>query len=135
MKVETVWQGKMKFTSRNEAGHRIEMDAATNVGGEDSAQRPKELLLDALAGCTAMDVISILRKMKAEPESLRIEVDADVAQTHPLVFTHIRLAYFVKGDVPEEKLQKAIKLSQENYCVVSAMLRKACDISYSTHFE
>lgn len=103
MQVNVSWQHKMAFQAISADQHRVNMDAVPGVGGENSAQRPKELLLSALAGCTGMDVIAILRKMQALPTHLQIVVDAESAEQHPLVFTHIHLTYKASRDVPEAK--------------------------------
>lgn len=129
------WHGKMKFTGTAGSGHSVTMDANASVGGEDSGIRPKELLLNGLAGCTAMDVISILRKMQAEPKSLRVEVDAELTDEHPIVITSFHMTYYVSGDVPEAKLKKAIDLSQNRYCGVSAMFRQFAEISFEYVYE
>lgn len=135
MNITVTWKGKMKFIGEDDAGHIVEMDAAASSGGEDSAQSPKRLVLDGLAGCTGMDVITILQKMRALPESLRIEVEAEQTETHPKVFSRIHVRYIVKGEVPEEKLKKAIELSQNKYCGVSEMLRKTAELTYEYVYE
>jgi putative redox protein len=135
MHVDLKWNEKMSFTATADSGHPVEMDAAPAAGGEDKAVRPKELVLQGLAGCTAMDVISILKKMQLTPESMRIEVDAPLSEEHPKVFTKIHLKYFVKGNIPEDRLKRAIELSQDLYCGVSAMLRKGCEVTYEYHHE
>lgn len=135
MHVDLVWNGKMNFTGKADSGHPVPMDTVAAVGGEDTAARPKELVLHGLAGCTGMDVISILRKMQALPESFRIEATADMTDEHPKVFTKIHLKYIVKGEVPEDRLKRAIELSQDQYCGVSAMLKKACEITYEYIYE
>lgn len=115
MNIKTVWQGKMKFESANEEDLTVVMDAKKAAGGEGQGQSPKKLVLSGLAGCTGMDVISILEKMRAMPESFHIEVKAELTEEHPKIFKKIHIKYIVKGDVPEDKLEKAIKLSQERY--------------------
>ena len=135
MNIKTVWQGKMKFASSNEDGLTLVMDAKKAVGGEGHGQSPKQLVLSGLAGCTGMDVISILEKMRAMPKSFRIEVEAEQTEEHPKIFKKIHLKYIVKGDVPEDKLGKAIKLSQERYCGVSEMLRKSAELTYEYVYE
>jgi len=128
--VNTKWEGKMKFDTEV-SGHHIKLDAATEVGGENAGPRPKELMLSALAGCTGMDVVSILKKMKVEPEYFNISIDADLTEEHPKVYSKIHIIYEFKGDGLEiDKLQKAIELSQEKYCGVSAMYKKAMELSY-----
>jgi putative redox protein len=128
--VNTSWVGKMKFDSEV-SGHHIILDAAEEVGGENAGPRPKELMLSALAGCTGMDVVSILKKMKMELDAFDIKIEADLTEEHPKVYSKMHIIYQFKGkDLDMEKLQKAIRLSQENYCGVSAMYRKAMEVSY-----
>ena len=128
--VNTSWVGKMKFDSEV-SGHHIILDAAEEVGGENAGPRPKELMLSALEGCTGMDVVSILKKMKVELDAFDIKIEADLTEEHPKVYSKMHIIYQFKGkDLDMEKLQKAIRLSQENYCGVSAMYRKAMEVSY-----
>lgn len=108
----------MRFVGHGESGHEVVMDAASKVGGKDSAARPLEVMLCALGGCTGMDVISILRKMKTEPASLRIEIEDERASDYPKVITELHLIYSVTGEVPVENLKKAIDLSLAKYCPI-----------------
>lgn len=117
-------------------GFDIPIDADASVGGQDRGPKPKGLVLTSLAGCTGMDVISILRKMKIEPESFSVEVEAGVTDEHPKVFDGIRIIYRVKGkNIPRDKVERAVELSQDKYCGVSAMLKKASDIEYEIVIE
>lgn len=128
----------MRFVGRgaNEAPEAVAiMDAPEVVGGENRGFRPKELLLNGLAGCTGMDVLSILRKMRCEPEAFRVEVSAQETEEHPKVFTAFHIRYIVSGDVPTDKLEKAISLSQERYCGVSTMYRRFADVSHEYLYE
>ena len=128
--VKTSWKGNMKFDS-NVNGHSVLMDAVPDVGGEDLGPRPKQLLLSALAGCTGMDVISILNKMRVEPDALTIDITADVTDEHPKQYSAMHIVYNFKGKgLDPEKLKKAVDLSQERYCGVSAMFRKAMELSF-----
>ena len=112
-------------------GHKIVMDAGPEVGGKDMGVRPKPLLLAGLIGCTGMDVSSILKKMKVEYDSLDISVSADSTEDHPKVYENIHLVFHFKGEnLPLDKLQRAAELSQEKYCGVSAMLKKATVVTY-----
>jgi|UniRef100_A0A7V3VSD5 putative redox protein len=129
------WNGKMKFTAHTPSGHDVVLDSDQDVGGEDTAPRPMEVLLAALAGCTAMDVISILEKMKSSPEKFRIDIDYTKAKEHPKVYTSIHLKYVFSRNVPKENAEKAVNLSQTKYCSASAMLKKAADITYELIFE
>jgi len=131
MKAKVTLSGGMQFVGSAESGHAVLMDAAPEVGGTDSAPRPMELLLIGLGGCTGMDVASILRKMRVGWERFEILLEAERATEHPKVFTKIHLVYRIWGDeIPEDKLKKAIDLSQERYCSVSAMLNKTAEITY-----
>lgn len=122
--------GNMAF-EMNLDGHTLITDASKEIGGEDLGPRPKALLLSGLIGCTGIDVVSILNKMKVEPDSFSIEVEAEESEDHPKVYTKIHLIYKFKGNnLPKDKLERAVSLSQEKYCGVSAMLEKAAPITY-----
>jgi len=125
----------MKFAGRGESRHPVVMDSSPQVGGEDSAARPVEVMLCSLGGCTGMDVISILRKMKTEPEAFQIEIETERDSDYPKVFRAIHLSYIVKGDVPEENLKKAIDLSLEKYCPIANTLSGVTKITYSYRIE
>lgn len=128
--VNTVWGGDMKFDA-TVSGHKVSMDALPEVGGQNSGPRPKELMLASLAGCTGMDVISILKKMKVNVESFNINIEADLTEEHPRHYSKMHVIYLFKGENLEfEKLKKAVDLSQERYCGVSAAYRKAMELSY-----
>jgi putative redox protein len=129
------WQGKMAFLGRGDHGVSVALDAPAAVGGEGNGFRPKELLLSGLAGCTAMDVVSILRKMKCEPEAFRVEVIAEESAEHPKVFTAFHIKYCISGEVPADKLEKAITLSQDRYCGVTAMYRSFAPVSHEVVLE
>ena len=112
-------------------GHKFIVDTDEEFGGRNLGPRPKQLLLAGLIGCTGMDVVSILRKMQVNFDDLEIKVEADNASEHPKVYQNIHLTYIVKGkDIPEDKVKKAVALSQEKYCPVSAMLKKATPVTY-----
>ena len=128
--VNTSWQGNMKFDAVV-SGHHVIMDALPVVGGNDEGARPKELMLAALAGCTGMDMVSILKKMRVEPEFFNIRVEAEMTEEHPKHYTSMHIIYEFKGEnLDMEKLQKAIKLSQDQYCGVSASYRKGMEITF-----
>ncbi len=128
--VTTAWKGKMKFDSFV-TGHHIIIDASAEVGGENAGPRPKELMLTALAGCTGMDVVSILEKMRVELDGLDVNIEADLTDEHPKHYTSMHIIYQFKGkDLPMDKLQKAIDLSQERYCGVSFMYKQFAKITH-----
>jgi len=125
----------MRFIGRGKDGHEVAMDASLRGGGADSASRPIDVLLFALGGCSGMDVMTILRKMKTEPDSLRIEIDGERAEEHPRPFTKIHLTYVVGGDVPEENVKRAIGLSLEKYCPVASTLAGVAEITSEIRIE
>lgn len=120
---------KMAFEA-NVNGHKIILDAAEPVGGENRGPRPKPLMLTALAGCTGMDVVSILKKMRVEFEDFNVTVEGDLTEEHPKQYYKMNVIYEFKGkDLPLEKLKKAVSLSEENYCGVSALYKKAIELT------
>lgn len=114
----------------NVNGHKIILDAAEQVGGENRGPRPKPLMLTALAGCTGMDVVSILKKMRVEFDDFNVTVEGDLTEEHPKQYYKMNVIYEFKGkDLPLEKLKKAVSLSEENYCGVSALYKKAIELT------
>lgn len=133
--VVTAWKGNMQFEA-NVSGHSIMMDALQAVGGEDKGARPKELMLASLAGCTGMDVVSILKKMRVQFEGLEIIVEGDVTEEHPKHYQRMHIIYVFKGkDLPPDQLKKAIELSQDRYCGVSAVYKKTMEVSYEVRIS
>ncbi|MBU1048698.1 OsmC family protein [Candidatus Bipolaricaulota bacterium] len=124
--------GGMAFVGKVASGHDVRMDAGESSGGMDTAARPVEVLLSSLGGCTGMDVVSILRKMKTEPNALQIEIQDERAPEYPKVITKIHLVYKVTGDVPEENLTKAIEMSLAKYCPIANTLGGVAKISYES---
>jgi putative redox protein len=122
------WQGEMAFEA-DVNGHKIMLDAAAESGGSDKGPRPKPLMLVALAGCTGMDVVSILKKMRVEFDSLRVWVEAEQTEEHPKHYSSMKIIYEFKGkELPLDKLEKAVNLSEERYCGVSAVYKKAMEV-------
>lgn len=119
----------MRFDTKIDA-HTVPMDSHGPIGG-DSAPTPKELLLAAVCGCTAMDVISLMRKYKQEVKTFAIEGTADQTEHHPKIFKQVKLTYRFTGNIDAAKAHEAVHLSQSLYCGVSAMISKAVPISYS----
>ncbi|OOC42634.1 OsmC family protein [Thermosipho sp. 1074] len=139
-KAEMNFYNGMLFYSKTTSGHDLILDASENVGGKDAGARPKELILYSLMGCTGMDVVSLLRKMRVidQMESFKLEVDYENASEHPKVYTKIHLKYIFKfnGEPPKEKVEKAVNLSQDRYCAVSAMLKKVIpEFTYEIVYE
>ena len=127
--VSVSWMDKMAFETEIN-GHRIVMDATETVGGENKGPRPKPFMLAALGGCTAMDVISILKKMRVEVEDFKVHVSGNLTEEHPKHFYQMHVVYEFKGkNLPMDKLETAVNLSEERYCGVSANYRKAMEIT------
>jgi putative redox protein len=128
------WTGGLAFSAVSGSGGTATMDATPEHGGRGPS--PMETLLAALAGCTAMDVVSILEKMRAPLEGLEVRVSGERAETHPRVFTRITVEYVLTGaGLAAEQVERAVDLSQTRYCSVSAMLRRAADLTYSWRIE
>ena len=127
--IDVAWNKKMSFkTSLN--GHEIIIDAEKKVGGEDKGPPPKPLMLLSLGGCTAMDVISILKKMRVKVEDFHVKVEGELTEEHPKHYYKMHVIYEFKGkDLPMDKIEKAVKLSEYRYCGVSATYRKAMELT------
>ncbi|MCK5821150.1 MAG: OsmC family protein [Bacteroidales bacterium] len=116
------WKQNMAFEAKID-GHSLIIDATEKVGGQNLGPTPKPLLMASLGGCTAMDVISLAKKMRQKVESFDVEMEADLTEEHPMRYTDIKLIYKFKGeDLDRVKLEKAVSLSQNRYCGVSATL-------------
>ncbi|MFB6320020.1 OsmC family protein [Saccharicrinis sp. FJH54] len=122
------WDEGMSFTTDLD-GHKLTLDASPEVGGQDKGPRPKKLMLVSLAGCTGMDVVSILKKMRVEYDSLNIKVEGESTEEHPKYYKSMKVIYEFKGnDLPLDKLQKAVNLSSEKYCGVQALYKMAIPV-------
>ena len=129
MQAKVTWQENMIFSGIADSGHSIQLDAHQKVGGEGKGIVPMELVAISLAGCTAMDVISILRKKRQDITNFEVHVDTPRAEEHPKVFTHATIEYLVTGHGVEEKaVVRAIELTSQSYCPVQAMLGKVMPI-------
>jgi putative redox protein len=127
--------GGMAFDATLPGGHALTLDAAEEHGGRNSGPLPIDVLLASLGGCTAMDVISILRKMKQPVEGYRLLVEGQRATEHPRVYTHITVTHILTGDIDEERLAHAIQLSDEKYFSVGAMLAHTATIETTYRIE
>jgi len=127
--INVKWKDKMSFEAEVN-GHKIILDAVENVGGEDKGPRPKPFMMVALAGCTGMDVVSILKKMRVELDGFNVKVDGDLTEEHPKHFYKMHVTYEFWGkDLPMAKLEKAINLSEDRYCGVSATYKDVMEIT------
>jgi len=127
--IKTEWKGDMAFEA-DVNGHKVLMDALMDEGGHNLGPGPKKLMLVALSGCTGMDVVSILKKMRVKLEKCSIEVQGDVTSENPKQYSKMHIIYeFTGKNLPLNKLQKAVHMSEEIYCGVGALYRKAIEIS------
>jgi putative redox protein len=133
--IETMWMGKMQFNSLVN-GHTIVMDAPEKAGGEDLGPVPKPFILTALSGCTGMDVVAILRKDKKEATEYSMKVIGELSRHAPLEYVAIHIIFDFKGlDENTEASINAVNISQEKYCGVSSMLKKALPITWEIHYN
>ncbi len=127
--IKTEWKGNLAFEA-DVNGHKVLMDATAEAGGENSGPSPKKLQLVALSGCTGMDVVSLLKKMRVDIEKCNIEVQGDVTEEHPKQYSKMHVIYeFTGKNLPLDKLEKAVSMSEEKYCGVGAMYRKAIEVT------
>jgi putative redox protein len=129
--INLAWKKGMAFETEL-YGHKLTIDADQVNGGNDLGPRPKSLMLVALAGCTGMDIVSMLAKMRVELTDLNVKADGEVTEEHPKHFTSMHITYEFWGkDLPMDKLEKAVSLSDERYCGVSATLKKGIPVTHS----
>lgn len=125
-KVTTVWTQKEQFESNNPSNHKLTMFSVADEENKDTVGfGPKALMLSSLAGCSALDVISLLKKMRAEVEDFKIEITAELTEEHPKFYNKVKVDYhFTGSDLQSEKIQKAVNLSVTKYCGVMEMFRQ-----------
>ncbi len=125
------WKEGMAFEA-DVFGYKLMLDAAEDADGRALGARPKALMMVALAGCTGMDVVSILEKMRVKIDDFNVKVSGELTEEHPKHFINMHITYEFWGkDLPEEKLEKAINLSDERYCGVSAVYKKVMPVTHS----
>jgi len=126
--VDMSWIDKIAFEADMD-GHKVTIDASEEVGGSNLGPRPKKLMLTALAGCTGIDVVLILKKMKVVPEAFNVIVEGELTDEHPKYYKKVKVIYQFKGkDLPMSKLEKAVNLSETKYCGVSAVYKEAMEM-------
>ncbi len=120
----------ISFAAKAGTGHWVAMDGPAEHGGSNGASKPLELFLMGLAGCSGMDVVSILSRMRVDLQDFRMEVKAPRTEEHPKVFTRVEIIYHLYGDVTEAQAEKAVNLSQDKFCSASAMLKPGVPIEH-----
>jgi len=135
-KVTTVWKGDMKFDSDNPSGLHLTIDASPTDGGKGEGLRPKALMLSSLAGCSGLDVASLINKMKLKVSDFRIEISAELTKEYPKYYDKVIVEFhFYGAELNKEKLQRAVELSTEKYCGVMEMFRRFADVKTTIHYH
>ncbi|MFD2542992.1 OsmC family protein [Lacinutrix gracilariae] len=135
-KITTNWKGNMVFESDNPRWDSIMMDASEEFGGTNSGMAPKAMMLSSLAGCSGLDVVSVLEKMKASVEGFYMTVEGELTDEHPKYYHTVTVEYHFTGkDLNESKIKKAVDLSVEKYCGVMEMFRKFATVKTSIHYH
>ncbi|MFP4536136.1 MAG: OsmC family protein [Spirochaetaceae bacterium] len=134
-RTKAVWRGDMSFDIELQ-GFSIRVDADESVGGKNQGPTPKPLMLASLAGCTGMDVVAILGKMQMPYDRFELDISGETTDEHPKVYREIHIDYkFWGSELDEPKIEKAVKLSQEKYCGVSATLSEVGEVRYTIHLN
>ncbi len=133
--IKTVWRENNIFDTVID-GHTLTIDLAEEAGGNDAGPRPKKLVLAAATGCTGLDVVEILKKMRIDIKSFAIDVEADLTTEYPITYTSIKVIYEFEGDnLPKDKIERACRLSFDSYCGVMALLKKAIPVTYEIRIK
>ncbi len=133
-KTKATWKGNMKFESTNEGGNLM-IDADKEVGGNGEGFRPKALMLSALAGCSGLDVVSLLKKMRAEVKEFTIDIEANLTDEHPKYYDKVKMTFnFYGKEFKKDKIEKAVKLSEERYCGVMEMFRQFAEVTIKIQY-
>ncbi len=131
MKTRIIWKGNVSFLAEAGSGHSVLMDGAPEAGGQNAGPRPMEMLLMGLGGCTAFDVVMILKKGRHDIQDCVVEIEARRASVDPKVFTDIHLHFIVTGkNMNSQHVERAIDLSAEKYCSASIMLKSTAKITH-----
>lgn len=132
----TIWQGKRQFSSTNPSGKELFIDTSVENGGEGNGLRPKALMLSALAGCSGLDVASVIDKMRLKIRDFRIKTIGFLTEETPQTYHKVIMEYYFKGnELNEEKLKRAVDLSAEKYCGVLKMFRQFASVEIKIIFE
>jgi putative redox protein len=131
MKVEVIWKGNIAFQAETPSGHRVTMDASPQAGGENRGPSPMEMLLSAAGACSGIDIVLILEKMRLRVDSFSMEVSGERAEDHPRRFTKVNVLYRLEGELPPDKVRRAVELSRDKYCSVLRSL----NAEVTTRFE
>jgi putative redox protein len=130
MALKLTWTEGLMFVATDELGHSMVLDAISDAGGSDAGFRPVDLLVVSLAACMAMDIVSILKKMRSDLRSLKAEMEGERATDHPRRLTHIRIRFRANPEVKLDDIRTAMELSRDKYCSVLGTLANAPQVGY-----
>lgn len=134
--VTTTWQENMQFISDNPSGHQVTIDTSEENGGNNSGLGPKAMMLSSLAGCSGLDVVSLLKKMRVDLADFKMVVTGELTEEHPKYYHTVHVEYhFTGADLKEDKIEKAVELSVDKYCGVMEMFRKFATVKTSIHYH
>ena len=135
-KVTTTWKENMLLESDNPSGNTLLMETDPAFGGTKQGLNPKALMLSSIGGCTGLDVAALLKKMRVEVDGFKVVVDAQMTEEHPKFYDKVNIDYYFKGtDLNEEKINKAVTLSEERYCGVIKMFRSFAEVTITVHIN
>ena len=135
-KVTTTWKNKMLLESDNPLGKNLLMESGPDSGGSNQGLSPKALMLSSLGGCTGLDLLSLLKKMRVEIEGFKVIVNGELTEEHPKYYDKVSIDYYFTGtDLNKEKIKKAVSLSEERYCGVIKMFRAFAEVTIAIHFN
>ncbi len=134
-KVKAIWQGEMHYLSESDAG-TVSLDASEEFGGTGKGVRSKSLMLTSLAGCTGMDISSLVKKMRIPLEGVTIEVTGELTEEHPKTYHTTHIIYtFIGKELDKEKLKRVVDLTYTKYCGVIAMFKQISKVSFEIRYE
>jgi len=135
-KVTTTWKNKMLLESDNPLGKNLLMESGPDFGGSNQGLSPKALMLSSLGGCTGLDLLSLLKKMRVEIEGFKVIVNGELTEEHPKYYDKVSIDYYFIGtDLNKEDIKKAVSLSEERYCGVIKMFRAFAEVTIAIHFN
>ena len=135
-KVTTTWKNKMLLESDNPLGKNLLMESGPDFGGSNQGLSPKALMLSSLGGCTGLDVLSLLKKIRVEIEDFKVIVNGELTEEHPKYYDKVSIDYYFIGtDLNEEKIKKVVSLSEERYCGVIKMFRAFAEVAIAINFN
>ena len=135
-KVTTTWKNKMLLESDNPLGKNLLMESGPDFGGSNQGLSPKALMLSSLGGCTGLDVLSLLKKIRVEIEDFKVIVNGELTEEHPKYYDKVSIDYYFIGtDLNKENIKKAVSLSEERYCGVIKMFRAFAEVTIAIHFN